>query len=168
MELGGFLFTFGCSLIAVLIPAAHYLIKIMLKRLILFFTCLSPISAWSQADLSYRIYDSQNKKETTIDNIVEAFSGADVLFYGEEHNDSISHTLELALLEACYKAYGSSLVLSLEMFETDVQLILDEYTTGVIKEKNLLKEARPWKNYQDYRPLVEFAKQNGIPVVAAN
>src|SRR5690606_22889447 len=76
--------------------------------------------------------------------------------------------LELQILEACYRAYGSSLVLSLEVFETEVQLVLDEYTQGIIREKNLMKDARPWKNYQDYRPLVEFAREHGIRVIAAN
>lgn len=101
-------------------------------------------------------------------DIVRAFDEADVLFFGEDHGDSIGHVLELQMLEACFRAYGKSLILSLEMFETDVQLVLEEYTGGIIREKNLMKDARPWKNYQDYRPLVEFARENGIPVVAAN
>ena len=63
----------------------------------------------------------------------------------------------------------SSLVLALEMFERDVQDTLDAYLKGEIPEDEFLEQARPWPNYlEDYRPLIEFAKSKGIPVIAAN
>ena len=41
--------------------------------------------------------------------------------------------------------------------------------SGRTDEAAFLKTARPWSNYQtDYRPLVEYAKANGIPVLASN
>ena len=49
--------------------------------------------------------------------------------------------------------------LSLEMFERDVQTVLDEYLAGLISERHFLLSSRPWKNYEtDYRPLVEYAR----------
>jgi uncharacterized iron-regulated protein len=55
------------------------------------------------------------------------------------------------------------------MFERDVQEALDAYLRGTIPEERFLELARPWPNYdQDYRPLVELAKVNNIPMVAAN
>lgn len=60
-------------------------------------------------------------------------------------------------------------MLSLEMFERDVQTVLDEYLRGLIREADMLQDARPWANYdKDYRPMVEFARAHGIPVAAAN
>jgi uncharacterized iron-regulated protein len=57
----------------------------------------------------------------------------------------------------------------MEMFEADNQLILDEYVSGLIDEKLLLSEAKVWDNYKnDYKPLVEFAKENKQKVVATN
>lgn len=65
-------------------------------------------------------------------------------------------------------AAARRVVLSLEMFERDVQHVLDEYLSGTVPERDL-RDARPWPNYvSDYRPLVEFAKSNGLSVVAAN
>jgi uncharacterized iron-regulated protein len=47
--------------------------------------------------------------------------------------------------------------------------VLDEYLTGMITEEHLLLSGRAWKNYRtDYRPMVEFAKAERMPVVAAN
>jgi uncharacterized iron-regulated protein len=56
----------------------------------------------------------------------------------------------------------------MEMFETDIQGILDEYLQGLIRENIFITDSRAWKNYKDYRPLVEFARENKIPVIAAN
>jgi uncharacterized iron-regulated protein len=59
--------------------------------------------------------------------------------------------------------------LSLEMFERDVQVVLDEYLADLVTEDHFLASARPWDNYErDYRPLVELAKHVSVPVVAAN
>ena len=91
-----------------------------------------------------------------------------VIFIGEEHESRASHQAELSVLKGLAKR-NSSLVLALEMFERDVQDILDAYLKGEISEKKFLKQSRPWPNYQkDYRPLIEFAKKKGIRVIAAN
>lgn len=59
-------------------------------------------------------------------------------------------------------------MLSLEMFETDAQTVMDEYLAGFIRERDLLKDGRAWPNFADYRPAVELAKAKGIPVICAN
>ncbi|MEX0893096.1 MAG: ChaN family lipoprotein [Gemmatimonadota bacterium] len=62
-----------------------------------------------------------------------------------------------------------ALALSLEAFERDVQLVLDEYLAGLITETAFLADSRPWPRYlTDYRPLVESAKEHGLDVIAAN
>ena len=91
-----------------------------------------------------------------------------VIFIGEEHESRVSHNAELTILKGLAER-DSNLVLALEMFERDVQDVLDAYLKGKITEKKFLKQARPWPNYpKDYRPLIEFAKEKGIPVIAAN
>lgn len=103
------------------------------------------------------------------DSVVQRLSRADVVFLGEQHDDPATHRLERALLEALHAATRKRLVLSLEMFERDVQPVLDAYLEGRIPESEFLAKARPWPTYaKDYRPLVEYAKANGIHVIAAN
>ncbi|MEI9810980.1 MAG: ChaN family lipoprotein [Bacteroidota bacterium] len=116
----------------------------------------------------FKIYDTRTKQLTTIDQIAADCKEADVLFFGEDHNDSAGHYLEATVFQALHKLYGGKLALSMEMFETDCQLVLDEYLDGYISEDRFIKEARPWSNYKDYRPAVEFAKQNKLDVIAAN
>jgi len=131
------------------------------------FISLSSFSQNSIAD-HYKIYDTRSKQVTTIDQIAADCKDANVLFFGEEHNDSAGHYLEATIFQALYKLYGNNLALSMEMFETDCQLVLDEYLHGYINEDRFTKEARPWSNYKDYRPSVEFAKSNNLDVIAAN
>ena len=135
-------------------------------------SCLLIIStqaiAQSNIDSLYKIYDTRSGKEVSIAQVANAFSNADVLFFGEEHDDSIGHILEARIFEQSHKIIGDRLVLSMEMFEADIQGVVDEYLAGLISEKNFIKEARAWGNYKDYKPLVEYAKANSIKLIAAN
>ncbi len=55
------------------------------------------------------------------------------------------------------------------MFESDNQLVLTEYVTGQITKRNFEGQARLWPNYKtDYKPLVEFAKENKLSFIATN
>jgi uncharacterized iron-regulated protein len=102
------------------------------------------------------------------ETMVAALAEADVVFVGEEHGDRSTHRLQLAMLEGLHRR-GRRVVLSLEMFERDVQAALDAYLADRISEEAFLAQARPWPHYQtDYRPLVEFARALGWQVVAAN
>ena len=126
------------------------------------------IAAQDSMSIHYKIYDTRSNQQVSIDKIVSDMANVDVLFFGEEHNDSAAHYLENRIFRALHAQYGDRMALSMEMFETDNQLVLDEYLQGRIDEKRLTSDARLWKNYADYRQMVEYAKQNKIPVIAAN
>lgn len=117
----------------------------------------------------FRIYDMQHDgDEISLTELADHLGSTEVLFFGEEHNDTIGHVLELKIFKLLSERYRSKLSLSMEMFETDCQVVLDDYLGGFINEEKLIKEGRTWNNYNDYKPLVEFAKENRIPVIAAN
>lgn len=141
-----------------------------MKWLSLVITCLFGLSVTAQDSMAvhYKIYDSRTQQVVTIDKIVADMANADVLFFGEEHNDSAGHYLENKIFRALHAAYGNQLALSLEMFETDGQLGLNEYLEGKIDESRFAKDVRLWGNYKDYRPMIEYAKQNKVAVIAAN
>ncbi|HEV8272981.1 MAG TPA: ChaN family lipoprotein, partial [Chitinophagaceae bacterium] len=128
------------------------------------------LSNYAQDSMSahYKIYNTRTKQVITIDKIVTDMSNADVLFFGEEHNDSAGHYLENKIFRALHAQYADKVVLSMEMFETDGQLVLNEYLAGTIDETRFSRDIRLWSNYKDYRPMIEYAKQNKIPVIAAN
>ncbi len=138
-----------------------------------FFLCAALFicfSCFSQTGIEkhYKIYNTHTKQLTTAEQIAMDCKDADVLFFGEEHNDSAGHYMEKEIFNALQKQYGSKLALSMEMFESDCQLVLNEYLAGFISEDRFIKEARAWSNYRDYKPAVEIAKQNKLAVIAAN
>jgi len=137
----------------------------MKKLLFLILICLPSIV--SSQEENYKIYDVKNGKIISSQELVQQMKTVDVLFFGEEHNDSTGHLLEANIFKQLFLSYPR-IALSLEMFHTDVQVILDEYLSSNISEKNFIKESRAWINYKDYKTLIEFAKAEHIDVTAAN
>jgi uncharacterized iron-regulated protein len=113
----------------------------------------------------------------SLDQIVQAMADVDAVLVGEIHTDPVGHWVEAELFRRAVALTGAedlggarrSLALSLEMFERDVQGIVDEYLQDLITEAQFKSSARPWEHYDaDYRPMVELAKAVGVPVLAAN
>lgn len=133
-----------------------------------FFLLILGLFSYAQETKSYKIYNSATKKIITVDELIKALDKTDVVFYGEEHNDSVGHLLEATILKKLAETHPQKIALSMEMFETDCQQVLNEYLAGLIREKNFMTDARSWPNYTDYRPMVELAKSSHFPVIAAN
>lgn len=131
--------------------------------------CLSIWASLPAQDLAaYQIFDSEGNP-TTFKQMAAASVNADVVFFGELHNNPIAHWLQLELTQALYDAKEGDLVLGAEMFESDNQLLLNEYLKGQISAKAFEDEARVWPNYKtDYKPLLQFAKEKEIPFIATN
>ena len=97
--------------------------------------------------------------------LLKAASEADIVFFGELHDNSLCHWLELELTKDLYEARKEKLVLGAEMFETDNQLLVNEYVTQFIRKKDFEAEAKLWPNYRtDYAPLVDFAREKETSV----
>ena len=115
-----------------------------------------------------RVVDASSGRTIAFAQLADAAAKSDVVFFGEQHDDAETHRAELALLMAIGERRGK-VVLSLEMFERDVQSLVDAYLAGALSEADFRAQSRPWPNYEtDYRPLLELAKAKGWTVVAAN
>lgn len=139
-----------------------------MKAKISLFVLVVLMAAFKSDNPAYLIFDKDGKP-AKYKNIIEDAAKADIVFFGEQHNNPISHWMELEITKDLFSEKGQNLVLGAEMFETDDQLVLDEYLSGRIAQKNFEKEAKLWDNYStDYKPLVEFAKENKLPFIATN
>lgn len=133
------------------------------------FMAASFISA-QPPEAKYRIFTGGGEP-SDIEAILKAAEASDAVFLGEFHDDAVGHRFQLEVFEAAVSRIGAKrpVALSLEMFERDVQTVLDEYLAGLISEDHFLRSSRPWPQYKtDYRPLVELAKEKKLPVIAAN
>ncbi len=139
-----------------------------MKSSLFIFLFLFAISVSAQDLPAYRILDKAGNPATFAD-VVAASRSNDLIFFGELHNNPISHWLQLELGKALAADSLTSLVIGAEMFEADQQILLDEYFAGRISRSSFEDEARLWTNYKtDYKPLLEFAKANDIPYIATN
>ena len=117
---------------------------------------------------AYVIFSSNGKK-TNFQSIEKQALLADFVFFGEYHDNPISHWLQLELTQSMYANFQSNLILGFEMFEQDQQTILDAYVDGKMDEKTFKDSCRLWPNYNtDYKPLVDFAKENKLKCIASN
>jgi uncharacterized iron-regulated protein len=117
---------------------------------------------------AYKIFDSKGK-EITYKKAFKNAKNSDMVFFGELHNNPIAHWLQLQLTKDLFKEKQQDLVLAAEMFESDNQIIIDEYFADIISIKKFEAECRLWDNYKtDYKPIVEFAKTNKLRFVASN
>ena len=123
--------------------------------------------AYTQNPIPYVIYDAEGNAATFNDIVRDALN-ADIVMFGELHNNPIIHWLQLVLTEEI-GAKTNNLVLGAEMFERDDQLPLNEYLSDVISLSKLETNARLWPNFEtDYLPLLDYAKENSLPFIATN
>lgn len=120
----------------------------------------------AQEKIPYQLYN-QNGKRSDYGALLKAAGKADVVFFGELHDNPVVHWLQLELTKDL--AARKQLILGAEMFEADNQEVLDKYLAGDVSQKGLDTLARLWPNYKtDYKPLVDLAKEKHFKFIATN
>lgn len=114
----------------------------------------------------YHIYNSEGQK-VGYTSMIDELTGADIVLFGEEHNNAIAHWLQYEVTADLHKV--RKLVLGAEMLEADNQDELNDYLKGNIDSKAFDTLARLWPNHDtDYAPLVDFALENKLKFIATN
>jgi uncharacterized iron-regulated protein len=127
------------------------------------------VMASAQDKPAYQLYKN-NGKNAKYDKMVKDLAKSDMVFFGEYHNNPISHWLQLEMSKSFYELKGDKLFFGAEMFENGNQLVINEYLQGLYPEDKMLPEiTQMWGNYKtDYKPLLEFAKENNLRFIATN
>jgi len=116
---------------------------------------------------AYQVFTKEGKL-VDYGKMIKELGKSEVVLFGELHDNSIDHWLELQVTKDLY-ALNNNLALGMEMFEADDQIVLNEYLNSTIEEKHLLVEAKVWDNYKnDYKPLIEFSKEKKLKAIATN
>ena len=117
---------------------------------------------------AYIIYDSKGKK-TDYNQLLAEAKKADIILFGELHDNPICHWLQKELTQDVFADKKEKLTLGAEMFEADDQIAINEYLAGKLSEKTLKDEVKLWTNFgTDYKPLLDFAKTNKLKFIADN
>ncbi|MDZ7755863.1 ChaN family lipoprotein [Rhodohalobacter sp.] len=113
---------------------------------------------------AYLIYN-KNGNVVSYQSLKVQSTNSDLVFFGELHNNTIAHWLQIELLQDLASDTSRSTLVGMEMFEADQQLLIDEYFEGLISQSSFENEARLWNNYStDYKPVLEFAKENDLEI----
>ncbi|WP_427979780.1 ChaN family lipoprotein [Agarivorans sp.] len=117
----------------------------------------------------FQLYDPVHQQQINdISHLALQLADSQVILFGEFHTHPAIHLAQLRLFEALYQQ-NHQLSLSMEQFDRSQQPLLDQYLANKIGEEWLIKQSHAWDNYRsDYRPLVEFAKQQQLSIIAAN
>lgn len=127
------------------------------------------IQASAQPDKpAYLLYD-KNGTQISYEELTNLSHQTDLIFFGEQHNNAIAHWLQFELIRDLAADSATSTLIGMEMFETDQQILIDEYFNDHISQSSFENEVRLWNNYKtDYKPIVEYARENEIPLIATN
>ena len=82
-----------------------------------------------------RVFDTRQKGFSDFEVMLADLARADAVFVGEQHDDPNTHRLELAIVEGLTRR-GVPVVVAMEMFERDVQAIVERYAAGAITEES--------------------------------
>lgn len=123
-------------------------------------------ATYAQSKAAYQLFNGKGKK-ISYQKMIRQMSKADVVLFGEHHNNPICHWLQLEVTEDLDSL--ADLVIGAEMFERDNEKALAQYLAGEIDDKGLDTLARLWRNYKtDYKPVVDYAKAKGLLFVSTN
>ncbi len=107
----------------------------------------------------------------SLPEVIRQVADKKINYVGEMHDRYSHHLVQLEIIRALH-ARGKKLAIGMEMFQRPFQKALDDYLNGRIDEKTFLKNSEYFKrwnfDYNLYRPILQFARAEKIPVVALN
>ena len=106
-----------------------------------------------------------------LDGLVEQLADDRVVFVGESHDRYEDHLNQLEIIRGLHER-GNRVAIGMEFFQQPFQDKLDAYVAGELSEEGLLRETEyfeRWRfDYRLYRPILRYARENGIPLIALN
>lgn len=115
---------------------------------------------------AYRLF-AMDGKEQSYSALLENIGNAQVICFGELHNNPISHWIAGEVFKDLFDQ-NPHISLGLEMFERDQAEALRKYWHKELNYKEF-KENGLWPNFDtDYKPLLDWSVEHGLPVIASN
>ena len=121
-----------------------------------------PIGATASLDLS-----AMSDLETLIPTLAQSR----VVLVGETHDRLDHHLVQLEIIRGLH-AIHPELAIGMEAFQQPFQRHLDDYVAGELGERELLRKTeyhRRWGyDFRLYKPILDYAREHRLPVVALN
>lgn len=129
----------------------------------------APAGAGPEAAANTQVLDT--KSLYGLERLIGQLANKRVVFVGESHDRYEDHLNQLAIIRGL-QARNPNLAIGMEFFQQPFQGVLDAYVAGEISEEELLARTQyfeRWRfDYRLYQPILRFAREKGIPLVALN
>ena len=107
----------------------------------------------------------------TLSDVIRGVADKKIIYVGEVHNVFAHHAVQLDVISGVYRE-NPKIAIGMEMFQRPFQETLDRFVSGGMEEAEFLKESEYFKrwrfNYNLYKPILDFARAEKLPVVALN
>lgn len=104
-------------------------------------------------------------------NMVGNISGRKIVYVGEQHDKYGHHVAQFETIRGLF-IKNKKIAIGMEMFQRPFQKALDDYIEGRMEEREFLKSSEYFKrwgfDYNLYKDILRFAREEKIPVVALN
>ncbi len=119
-----------------------------------------------------QVVDAKTGLPVPMNSWLETLASYDTIYLGEEHHNR-SHIDAALLVLRSLMGQGRRPVLAMEMFGWDGQSALDHYLVSPAPVREEFLAQVLWKQnwggaFEDYEPLVQFAKEHHLPLLAMN
>ncbi|HEY9648350.1 MAG TPA: ChaN family lipoprotein, partial [Chroococcidiopsis sp.] len=131
-----------------------------------------PLLLWTAPTAAQQLVNPAEPETVyRLDTVIDDLAQATVVYLGETHDSQADHAAQLQIIEALYRR-SHRLAIGMEMFQRPFQAALDQYLAGTISEAELRQRTEydqrwgyAWANYA---PILRFAKEHQIPLLALN
>lgn len=118
-----------------------------------------------------RVFNPVQQQTYSSPAVLEELARARVIYLGETHNKPEDHAAQLQIIKDLHER-NPRIAIAMEMFQRPFQRYLDRYIANDLSEEKLRENTEykdrwgyPWENYA---PVLRFAKANRLPVIALN
>ncbi len=142
--------------------------------MLLYLSAVGALANLARADApmeQFSIVRPGTSQSLNVESVLKEIASADVVYLGETHDRPEDHQAQLTIIQSLHRL-NPQLVIGMEMFQRPYQPVLDRYLAGKITEAELIEQSQypkrwgfPW---EFYAPIVRFARDRGLPVIALN
>ncbi len=132
----------------------------------------APVGKGHRLELVQEVPAVDISRLTSLSDILPRLARNRVVYLGEQHDEYAHHLTQLEVIRALVEQFGLKVAVGMEMFQQPYQKVLDDYLAGRIDELTFLKKTEYFKrwgmDFRLYKPILDYAREKRLPVVALN
>jgi uncharacterized iron-regulated protein len=117
------------------------------------------------------IISARKSAVVSFDALIEDLQNSRVIYVGEKHTSPEDHRIQLEVIKALFPKFPN-LTVGMEMFDHSYQEVLDQWSAGLLDQKDFIQKVHWYANwrydFELYKDILEFIKNNRLRLVGLN